>query len=149
MIARKDAWKFLKFAMVGLASTMIYFLLLAVMSEFIANILILTAVCYALSMLLNYLMQSLYTFRAGAPVAPRGVAIRDDACMRAGFQFAGDEDDGRHPVRPTDPVADPGDGHAGGLHVPYFKAVGVWLRGWRQKRADRGGLPAAYLRRGL
>lgn len=67
MISRKDAVKFVKFAMVGLASTMIYFLLLAIMSGFIANIVILTAACYALSMLLNYLMQSLYTFRAGRP----------------------------------------------------------------------------------
>jgi putative flippase GtrA len=81
MIARKDAWKFLKFAMVGLASTMIYFLLLAVMSEFIANILILTAVCYALSMLLNYLMQSLYTFRAGPPSRR---AVSRYATMHAG-----------------------------------------------------------------
>jgi putative flippase GtrA len=56
-----------RFALVGLSSTAIYFALLWCLRDFIASVIALTALCYLISMVYNFVLQSAFTFRAGAP----------------------------------------------------------------------------------
>lgn len=67
MIHRDDIGRFARFALVGGLSTGIYFGLLLLLRDVIASTLVLAGVCYALSMALNYVAQSTFTFRAGRP----------------------------------------------------------------------------------
>lgn len=55
------------FVLVGASSTGLYFLLLWALRGSIASILLLTASCYGISMIYNYVLQSWLTFRAGPP----------------------------------------------------------------------------------
>jgi len=57
----------IRFILVGLASTGLYFLLLQVLRDRVANILLLTGLCYLTSMVFNFLLQSRITFAAGPP----------------------------------------------------------------------------------
>ncbi|KGJ02420.1 Putative flippase GtrA (transmembrane translocase of bactoprenol-linked glucose) [Paracoccus halophilus] len=57
----------LSFLAVGASSTGLYFLLLWLLRDRVDSILLLTGVCYAVSMIYNYLLQSGLTFRAGPP----------------------------------------------------------------------------------
>ncbi|WP_347268288.1 GtrA family protein [Paracoccus sp. (in: a-proteobacteria)] len=57
----------LSFVLVGASSTGLYFLLLWALSGRIDSVLLLTACCYAISMIYNYVLQSWLTFRAGPP----------------------------------------------------------------------------------
>lgn len=56
-----------RFALVGLSSTVVYFALLWGLRGFIGSVIVLTAVCYLVSMVYNFVLQSSFTFRAGAP----------------------------------------------------------------------------------
>jgi len=56
-----------RFALVGLSSTALYFALLWALRDVIGSVLLLTAVCYLVSMVYNFVLQSAFTFRAGAP----------------------------------------------------------------------------------
>lgn len=58
--ARRQA---LRFAMIGAASTALYFGLLMALRPLIPSTLVLTAVCYALSMGFNFLAQGMFTFQ--------------------------------------------------------------------------------------
>lgn len=54
-----------RFAVVGLASTALYFALLVLLRPHIASTMLLAGLCYALCMAFNYVAQGLWTFRAG------------------------------------------------------------------------------------
>ncbi|QRZ14409.1 GtrA family protein (plasmid) [Paracoccus methylovorus] len=64
---RPDLWQIFRFVLVGASSTGLYFLLLWVFQDRIDSIIALTSVCYAISMVYNYALQSWLTFRAGPP----------------------------------------------------------------------------------
>lgn len=64
MTPKADAVRFLKFGLIGLSSTGLYFVLLAVFRPIISNVFFLTALCYALSMIYNYLLQGRITFQS-------------------------------------------------------------------------------------
>lgn len=55
------------FILVGASSTGLYFLLLWALRDAIAGTWLLTACCYGISMVYNYILQSWLTFRAGKP----------------------------------------------------------------------------------
>jgi putative flippase GtrA len=55
------------FLAVGASSAALYFLLLWAMQPWIAGTILLTAVCYTVSMAYNFLLQSALTFRSAAP----------------------------------------------------------------------------------
>ncbi len=55
------------FILVGASSTGLYFLLLWGLRDIIASTMALTACCYGISMVYNYILQSWLTFRAGPP----------------------------------------------------------------------------------
>ena len=57
----------LSFVLVGASSTGLYFLLLWALRGGIASTLLLTACCYGISMVYNYILQSWVTFRSGPP----------------------------------------------------------------------------------
>ena len=57
----------LSFVLVGASSTGLYFLLLWSLRGSIASTLLLTACCYGISMIYNYILQSWVTFRSGPP----------------------------------------------------------------------------------
>lgn len=57
----------ISFLAVGASSTAVYFLMLWALQGQIESTILLTAWCYAGSMVYNYILQSLITFRAGAP----------------------------------------------------------------------------------
>ena len=57
----------LSFVLVGASSTGLYFLLLWALRGSIASTLLLTACCYGISMVYNYILQSWVTFRSGPP----------------------------------------------------------------------------------
>lgn len=57
----------LSFLLVGASSTGLYFLLLWALRDRVGSVLLLTACCYAISMVYNYVLQSWLTFRAGPP----------------------------------------------------------------------------------
>jgi len=65
--ARPDFLQILRFILVGGASTGVYFLLLWVFQGRVGGIVLLTALCYTVSMIFNYALQSSITFRAGPP----------------------------------------------------------------------------------
>jgi putative flippase GtrA len=75
-----EALRFGRFALVGLASTGLYFGLLVALAGAIGRVWLLTMLCYAASMAFNYLAQARYTFRAGAASATR---LRRYALMHA------------------------------------------------------------------
>lgn len=52
-----------RFAIMGLASTGLYFALLLALQPAIASVTLLTAVCYALSMAANFVAQGMFTFQ--------------------------------------------------------------------------------------
>ncbi|WP_134726654.1 GtrA family protein [Paracoccus luteus] len=67
-----------RFGLVGLSSTGVYFLLLFLLQGKIGNLPLLTACCYVLSMIYNFLLQGWFTFGAGRPgkaTAARFVAM--------------------------------------------------------------------------
>lgn len=53
----------IRFVIIGLASTGLYFGLLFVSLKFVSSIVLVTAFCYALSMVFNFLAQGLFTFQ--------------------------------------------------------------------------------------
>lgn len=55
------------FLAVGASSAALYFLLLWVMQHWIAGTMLLTALCYMISMAYNFVLQSAFTFRSRAP----------------------------------------------------------------------------------
>ena len=57
----------LSFVLVGASSTGLYFLLLWTLRGSIPSTLLLTACCYGISMVYNYILQSWVTFRSGPP----------------------------------------------------------------------------------
>lgn len=57
--------RFMRFVLVGLASTLVYFGLLITLEPVISSIILLTAFCYLASMVANYVAQSRFTFRFG------------------------------------------------------------------------------------
>ncbi|RCW81072.1 GtrA family protein [Paracoccus lutimaris] len=67
----KQAWPHLRqvlsFVLVGASSTGLYFLLLWALRGSIPSTFALTACCYGVSMIYNYILQSWLTFRAGPP----------------------------------------------------------------------------------
>lgn len=65
--ARRNLRQIVSFVLVGASSTGLYFLLLWALRGTIASTLLLTAACYAISMVYNYVLQSWLTFRAGPP----------------------------------------------------------------------------------
>ena len=70
---RSEARRLGRFVAVGLASTALYFALLALLGGAGLPVWLLTTACYAASMVFNYLAQARYTFRARAGSAS-GVA---------------------------------------------------------------------------
>lgn len=57
--------RILRFALVGLSSTAVYLVLLWLLKGWIASVVLLTTLCYLLSTAYNYILQSVFTFRAG------------------------------------------------------------------------------------
>ena len=53
----------LRFVLIGLSSTGLYFALLIIFEPLIPTIMLLAAVCYAISMAFNFLAQALFTFQ--------------------------------------------------------------------------------------
>ncbi len=74
----------MKFGAVGVLSIGIYFLLLYLLRPMIGPIWILTTVAYALSMLFNFLAQSMFTFQVHAKDIGM---VRRYICMQAGCMF--------------------------------------------------------------
>ncbi len=54
----------LRFGLIGVASTGIYFALLVLLRPAITSTILLTALCYGMAMIFNFLAQGLFTFRA-------------------------------------------------------------------------------------
>lgn len=52
-----------RFVLIGLSSTGLYFVLLIILEPLIASIMLLTAACYVISMVFNFLAQALFTFQ--------------------------------------------------------------------------------------
>lgn len=67
----RQVWPHLRqvisFALVGASSAGLYFLLLWLLRGSIASTMALTAFCYGISTIYNYLLQSWVTFRSGPP----------------------------------------------------------------------------------
>lgn len=63
--ATRLIWLAAKFGAVGLSTVAVYFGILYVLHPLIQQTAILAAVCYLLSAVYNYLMQSMFTFQAG------------------------------------------------------------------------------------
>lgn len=61
-----EARRLVRFAVVGLASTALYFAMLLALAGTGLPVWLLTTACYAASMVFNYLAQARYTFRARA-----------------------------------------------------------------------------------
>jgi putative flippase GtrA len=59
--------RIIRFAVVGLSSTGVYFGLLWALRGLVPSVLLLTALCYLASMVYNYVLQSFFTFKAGRP----------------------------------------------------------------------------------
>lgn len=53
----------LRFVLIGLCSTGLYFVLLVILEPLIPSIMLLAAVCYVISMAFNFLAQALFTFQ--------------------------------------------------------------------------------------
>lgn len=53
----------LRFILIGLLSTGLYFTLLIILDPLIPSIMLLAAVCYTISMAFNFLAQALFTFQ--------------------------------------------------------------------------------------
>lgn len=66
-MSRAELGRIGRFALVGLSSTGLYFALLWGLRGAIGSVPVLAAVCYAISMVYNYVLQSWFTFRAGRP----------------------------------------------------------------------------------
>lgn len=62
----------ISFLLVGASSAGLYFLLLWGLQDLITSTILLTACCYAASMVYNFFLQGWMTFRAGAPT-PRSL----------------------------------------------------------------------------
>ena len=60
-------WVAVKFGLVGLGSIGVYLLALVLLRPWISNIAWLTAACYLISAVFNYVLQRGFTFRASAP----------------------------------------------------------------------------------
>lgn len=75
----------LRFVLIGLASTALYFGLLIALRGAIPGTFALTAVCYALSMVFNFAAQGLFTFRAARLT---GQSARRYAVMQIGALLA-------------------------------------------------------------
>ncbi|WP_342070396.1 GtrA family protein [Yoonia algicola] len=60
----EDIKRTLRFGLIGVASTVIYFVLLIGMRPFIDSTIYLTAFCYGTAMVFNFFAQGLFTFRA-------------------------------------------------------------------------------------
>jgi putative flippase GtrA len=66
-VSYPDLSRVLRFILVGVSSTALYFSLLWVLRNWIPNIIALTALCYLASMIYNCVVQSFFTFRTGRP----------------------------------------------------------------------------------
>jgi putative flippase GtrA len=64
-----------RFALVGLASTGLYFVLLALLDGVIGAVWLLAAVCYAASMGANWLVQGRFTFQGAGQGGGRGGSL--------------------------------------------------------------------------
>lgn len=64
---RSELGRALRFIAVGLSSTAFYLAALWALGRWIHSLIILTALCYLLSMACNFVLQSTFTFRAGPP----------------------------------------------------------------------------------
>lgn len=53
----------LRFAMIGVTSTGLYFALLIIFESLFSSIILLTALCYGVSMSYNFLAQAIFTFQ--------------------------------------------------------------------------------------
>ena len=60
---KEEQLQFLRFALIGVASTALYFTLLIGLGPLIESIIFLTLICYTVSMALNFLAQGLFTFQ--------------------------------------------------------------------------------------
>ena len=65
--ARQNLRQIISFILVGATSTGMYFLLLWALRGSISSTMLLTACCYGISMVYNYILQSWVTFRSGPP----------------------------------------------------------------------------------
>lgn len=82
----------LRFAMIGVASTALYFGLLIVLRPIIGSIIVLTAVCYAVAMGLNFLAQGFFTFEVQRPSSrqmSRYVVMHGSALVANSLAMAG------------------------------------------------------------
>lgn len=88
-----ELMRFVRFVSVGLASTGLYFLLLWVFEPLIADVFVLTAFCYMLSMVANYLVQGRFTFQTQKATATsfkryvvmHGVAMASNSLVTGGL----------------------------------------------------------------
>ncbi|MET0249979.1 MAG: GtrA family protein [Sphingobium sp.] len=101
---RAELGRIFRFALVGLSSTAIYFVLLWGLRDAIGSVIILTAVCYLVSMVYNFVLQSAFTFRAGPPTRHAVLRFALMHCMAMGINSAS--------------MA----GLVTGLHMPMFAA---------------------------
>ena len=108
--ARQNLRQIISFILVGATSTGMYFLLLWALRGSISSTMLLTACCYGISMVYNYILQSWVTFRSGPPTRrsmSRFVAMHASAMALNSGLMAGLVD---------------------GLHLPlYLTQVGVTL----------------------
>lgn len=70
----KELGRTLRFGLIGLASTGFYFALLVLLGPLIGSTILLTALCYGLAMVFNFLAQGLFTFQA--KTLTRGQLVR-------------------------------------------------------------------------
>ena len=59
----ENRMQILRFTMIGLLSTGLYFTLLIVLDPLIPSVMLLSAACYTISMAFNFLSQALFTFQ--------------------------------------------------------------------------------------
>ncbi|SMD03272.1 GtrA family protein [Primorskyibacter flagellatus] len=60
----KEINRTLRFGLIGIASTGGYFVLLILLGPVISSTILLTALCYGMAMVFNFLAQGLFTFKA-------------------------------------------------------------------------------------
>jgi len=77
IVSRDVTLQFIRFSAVGGSSVVVYFIALAILRNFIDNTILLTFLCYLLSAIYNFILQSTFTFKArdirGGTVARFGV----------------------------------------------------------------------------